>query len=83
MKKNTQGEIWEGPEHRSFCPCGDGTHSPLRVVMFTAGTVSKPPTTGISMEASSRDGPDRSSAPSPAPFPLPREEGAGLKTPGF
>ena len=32
--EETESEVWEGPEHRSFCPCRVGLHHPPRVGVF-------------------------------------------------
>ena len=32
---NTQGKVWEGSEHRGFCPCVVGMHHPPGMDMVT------------------------------------------------
>ena len=34
-KKITKVRLWEGPEHRCFCPCGVGVHHFPSVDVFT------------------------------------------------
>ena len=51
--RDTEGEVWEGPEHRSFCPRGGGVCHPPSVDKFTGLELSEAPTVGNFMEDSS------------------------------
>lgn len=51
---HTQGKVWEGSEHRSFCPCGVGMHHPPGTDVVTHLEALQTPYCREFMEASSR-----------------------------
>lgn len=66
--RDAYGEVWEGPQHQSFCPHGAGVcHSPS-VDDFTSLALSEAPTAGIFMDTCSHMC-DQWLIPFPAPLP--------------
>ena len=74
--EETQGEVREGPELRSFCPCGVG-----HVTLLVPGCVQPPRSSPNSHHWDSRKAPsrrrDQSLMPFPAPLPTLKDGGWG------
>lgn len=77
-RRDTEGEVWEGPKYRSFCSYEIGVHHPLSTWMCSP-TLKLPKlyTIGIFMEASSYKH-DYLLTPFPTPRPT-LENGGGAK----
>lgn len=67
VRWDAQSQVWEGPEHGSFCPRGAGVHpSGYMAVLSHLGAQRTPYSWGVAEDSSRRRGPPFSPFPAPS-----------------